>query len=64
MPIIRVEMFKGRNAAEKKALVEELTTGFVKTCGGSPQSVSIVITDVEKSDWSSGGELCSEKFQD
>jgi 4-oxalocrotonate tautomerase len=64
MPIIRVEMFKGRNASEKKALVKELTAGFVKTCGGTTQSVQIVITDVDKGDWGSGGELCSEKFPD
>ena len=64
MPIIRVEMFKGRNAAQKKALIEELTAGYVKTCGGTPQSVQIVISDVDKGDWSSGGEVCSEKFPD
>ncbi len=64
MPIIRVEMFKGRNAAEKRALIKELTAGFVETCGGTAQSVQIVITDVEKGDWGSGGELCSEKFPD
>ncbi len=64
MPIIRVEMFKGRNAAQKKALIEELTAGYVKTCGGTPQSVQIVITDVDKGDWGSGGEVCSEKFPD
>ena len=51
MPIIRVEMFKGRNASEKRALVKELTAGFVKTCGGTTQSVQIVITDVDKGDW-------------
>lgn len=64
MPIIRVEMFKGRGAADKKALVKELTAGFVKACGGTAQSVQIVITDADKGDWGSGGESCSEKFPD
>jgi 4-oxalocrotonate tautomerase len=57
-------MFSGRSAAQKKAMIEELTAGFVKTCGGTAQSVQIVITDVDKGDWGSGGVLCSEKFPD
>lgn len=61
MPIIRVEMFAGRDTDQKRALVRELTDAFVKTCGGTPQSVSIVITDVAKSDWGSGGVLNSDK---
>lgn len=61
MPIIRVEMFAGRDAEQKRALVRELTEGFIKTCGGTPQSVTVVITDVEKSDWGSGGLLNSDK---
>ncbi len=61
MPVIRVEMFTGRSIDQKRALVKELTEGFVKSCGGTPESVTVVITDVEKSDWGSGGVLSSDK---
>lgn len=61
MPIIRVEMFEGRTTDQKRELVREMTEGFVRSCGGTPQSVHIVITDVAKGDWGSGGQLCSEK---
>ena len=64
MPIIRVEMFKGRDTAQKRALVKELTDAFVRAAGGNPASVHVVITDIDKSDWGSGGELCSDKFPD
>lgn len=64
MPIIRVEMFKGRTRDQKRALVRELTEGFIRTCGGNPDSLQIVITDVEKEDWGSGGELCADKYPD
>jgi|TARA_B100001996_G_scaffold165377_1_gene126074 4-oxalocrotonate tautomerase len=64
MPIIRVEMFTGRTEKQKRALVRELTDAFVNTAGGTPESVNVVITDVDKSDWGSGGELCSDKFPD
>lgn len=64
MPIIRVEMFKGRSRDQKRALVKELTETFVNVAGGTPQSVNVVISDVEKEDWGIGGELCADKFPD
>ena len=64
MPIIRVEMFTGRTEQQKQALVRELTDAFVNAAGGTPESVNVVITDIDKRDWGSGGELCSEKFPD
>lgn len=64
MPIIRVEMFKGRSEAQKRALVRDLTDAFVGAAGGNPDSVHVVITDVEKSDWGTGGQLNSDRFPD
>jgi len=61
MPMIRVEMFAGRNADQKRALVKELTEAFVRAAGGNPQSVQVVLSDVEKSDWAAGGQLYSDK---
>ena len=62
MPIIRVEMFPGRTEDQKRELVKELTDAFVRTAGGKPDSVFVVLTDIEKGDWGVGGELCSDKF--
>jgi len=64
MPIIRVEMFSGRTDDQKKELVKALTDAFVRTTGGKPDSVMVVLTDVEKSNWGTGGEMCSDKFPD
>ncbi len=64
MPIIRVEMFTGRNRDQKRELVKELTEAFVRTCGGSPDALTVVISDVEKEDWGSGGVLCADKYPD
>jgi 4-oxalocrotonate tautomerase len=64
MPIIRVEMFAGRTPDQKRDMVRELTKTFVETAGGTPESVHVVITDVDKGDWGSGGQLCSDKFPD
>ena len=64
MPVIRVEMFTGRTEEQKRELVKALTDAFVKTAGGSPESVFIVLSDVDKGNWGAGGELCSDKFPD
>ena len=60
MPVIRVEMFK-RTQEQKKNLVRELTDCFVKTCGGNKESIKILITEVDKNNWASGGIITSEK---
>ena len=64
MPIIRVEMFTGRTEEQKRELVKELTDAFVRTAGGKPDSVFVVLSDVDKNNWGAGGELCSDKFPD
>ena len=61
MPIIRVEMLKGRSPEQKRALAQELTHAFVNAAGGNPEAVQVVISDVDTVDWASGGVLYSDK---
>ena len=61
MPVIRVEMLSGRTREQKRALIKELTDGFIKTCGGKPESVQIVLIDVDKTDWGSAGLAMADK---
>ena len=42
-------------------LVAALTDAAVKTLGGSPESVDVLLFDIKPSDWSTGGVLWSEK---
>ena len=60
MPVIRVEMFK-RNQEQKRNLARELTEAFVNTCGGSKDAIKILITEVDKNDWASGGVITADK---
>ena len=64
MPVINVEMFAGRSREKKRALAKALTDAFVESCGGSPQSVQIIIRDVDKEDWSVGGSLAIDLHPD
>ncbi len=61
MPLIQVQMFAGRTPQQKRDLVRALTDAFVEAAGSTPDSVDIILTDVEQSDWAQGGELFSEK---
>ena len=62
MPLIRVEMFKGRTDEQKKVLVKELTDSFIKSCGGNRDAVDVIITDIEQKNWGNAGELYSNKI--
>ena len=61
MPVIRIEMLEGRSAEQKRALVRELTDGCVRALGASPESVKVLIFDVPREHWATGGVLLSEK---
>ena len=60
MPTLHVELFAGRTVEQKRALAAALTEACVKTLGGSPDAVDIIIRDVERHDWATGGRLWSD----
>ncbi len=60
MPVIRVEMFK-RTQEQKRELARELTEAFIRTCGGNKDSIKILITEVDKNNWASGGVITADK---
>lgn len=61
MPTIRVEMFEGRTPEQKKEFVKAVTEAAVKTLGTSPEAVDVILFDVKKTEWATGGVLWSEK---
>lgn len=61
MPTIRVELMEGRTPEQKKNLVQALTQAVVQTLGGSSESVDVLLYDIKRSDWATGGVLWSEK---
>ena len=60
MPVIRVEMFK-RTQEQKRDLARELTEAFIRTCGGNKDAIKILITEVDKNNWASGGVISADK---
>ncbi len=60
MPIVIVEMWAGRSQEQKKIIVQGITEVFTKV-GTPAEAVHIVINDVPKTNWGTGGKLASEE---
>ena len=61
MPVVIVEMWEGRTIEQKKQLVEDITSAFVKI-STPPEAVHIIIKDNPKHNWATGGKLASESL--
>ena len=61
MPIIRVDMLKGRTKKQKQNLVKELTQALNRACGENHVGIDVILNEVEKENWSINGQLFSEK---
>jgi 4-oxalocrotonate tautomerase len=60
MPTYHVEMMEGRTVEQKKKLAAEITRVSVEILGGQAESVDIIITDIKRENWATGGKLWSE----
>ena len=61
MPTYRIELFEGRSVEQKRKLAEEITRVTTEVLGSAPESVDIIITDVKRHNWATGGKLWSEQ---
>jgi 4-oxalocrotonate tautomerase family enzyme len=60
MPFVHIRMFP-RPQEVKKALAEELTQVISKHCKITADHTWIVFEDVQRENWSQGGQLMSDK---
>jgi 4-oxalocrotonate tautomerase len=60
MPTYHIEMIEGRTIEQKRKLVQEITRITVEVLGGSADAVDILITDVKRENWATGGKLWTE----
>jgi 4-oxalocrotonate tautomerase len=56
-------MWEGRSKETKKQLVKEVTDVVCKVLSCPKNAVTIILHEVSKDNWSSEGELASEKFK-
>ncbi|MGH8354676.1 MAG: 4-oxalocrotonate tautomerase [Pseudomonas sp.] len=61
MPTLNVQLFDGRSSDEKRALVEALTEACCRTLNCPPEAVDILLAEVKREHWATGGVLWSER---
>ena len=61
MPVVQVFVWSGITKENKKKMVEGMTN-VLEELGIPRDAITIIIYEVPKSDWASGGQLHSEKF--
>ncbi|MFJ7951701.1 4-oxalocrotonate tautomerase family protein [Lysinibacillus sp. NPDC096418] len=62
MPIITVQMAKGRTIAQKQQFVETVTREAVQTFNVKEEWVTVIFDEYERENWASSGELHAVKF--
>ena len=61
MPIIQVNMLEGRTTAQKRSLAKGLTDAAVEALGVNPQSVRVLIHELEPEHFAVAGVTAGEK---
>jgi len=62
MPIVRIDLWKGREKETKRKLIKSVTSAVVDTIGCPPEAVHIIISEQPQENWGIGGEAASVKF--
>lgn len=57
MPVIQIDLLKGKSIEQKRALVQKITAACVDSLQCPPDAVTIVLRDMEPTDFSCGGTL-------
>jgi len=64
MPVVRIDLWKGREKEKKKELIEKITSVVADAIGCPIEAVQVIINEVEKDNWGIGGVPASVKFPD
>ncbi len=57
MPIINIQLLAGRNEEQKRKLVKEVTDAVCRALDHKPESVRIILSDMQPCDYAVGGVL-------
>lgn len=61
MPIVQMEILKGRTVEQKRQTVKEVTEAICKNLVCPPEAVTIIIREMEKEHYAKAGELAIDK---
>lgn len=61
MPILQIELIKGRSVEQKRAMIEKVTEAVCETVNCPKEAVSIIIREMETENYAHGGVLQCDK---
>ncbi len=61
MPVVHINLYEGKSVEAKKKIAAAVTEAFVKSMGISPELVKIMIHELSKENFATGGILDSER---
>jgi 4-oxalocrotonate tautomerase len=61
LPVVQVTVWTGISEENKKKIVEGITK-TIEAIGVPREAITIIIYEVPKTDWASGGQMHSERF--
>lgn len=57
MPIVKIELLKGRTVEQKRTMAKEITETISNVAKTPKENIKIIFHDMELVDYSSGGKL-------
>ncbi len=64
MPIVSIKIAKGRPVDIKRNLAESVTKAIATSLNLKPELVTVLIEEIDRENWSTGGQLHSDKYGD
>lgn len=60
MPVVRIDLWKGRDKELRKKLIKKVTEAVTDSIGCPADAVQVIINEVEKENWGIAGVVASE----
>ncbi|KMJ59960.1 4-oxalocrotonate tautomerase [Bacillus sp. LL01] len=55
MPIAHIHLLEGRSVEQKQELIQNVTIAISQSLGASPEKVRVLLMEVSKENWGTGG---------
>lgn len=57
MPVVTVQLWKGRTLEQKRALVKAITDAMVEHAGANPDALHVILQEISRENWGRAGVL-------
>lgn len=57
MPVVTIQLWRGRTVEQKRALVKAITEAMVEHAGARPDGLHVIIQEIPRENWGRAGVL-------